>query len=51
MSDPPVMKIEDAPSRVRREHYRRERRNNVIAVLVIASLLALVTWGVLTLVR
>ncbi len=39
------MRIEDAPSRVRLEHYRRERRNNVIAVLVIATVVALVAWG------
>lgn len=30
-----VMSIEEAPPRVRREHYRRERRNSVLAGFVL----------------
>ena len=39
------MPIELAPPRVRREYYRRERRNSLIAVLVLVSVAALVLWG------
>ncbi|MEZ4257521.1 MAG: hypothetical protein R3B36_00555 [Polyangiaceae bacterium] len=41
-----IMHIDEAPNRIRREHYRRERRNSAIAVLVIATAVALLAWGV-----
>ena len=45
------MPIEDAPMRVRREHYRRERRNNRIAVAVVVSVVGLIAWGLFRLLR
>ena len=40
------MPIEHAPPRVRLAYYRQERRNNVIAVVVIASAISLLAWGI-----
>jgi hypothetical protein len=37
----PIMSIDDAPMRVRRDYYRRERRNSAIAIGVIVVLVAL----------
>jgi hypothetical protein len=44
-----IMSIDEAPFRVRREHYRRERRNSAIAILVIAAVVGLLAWAVLAL--
>jgi hypothetical protein len=56
MSTPPEppdtpMHISEAPRRVQREHYRRERRNSIIAVTVLAVIAGLVIWGIVKLVR
>lgn len=56
MSTPPgpadtPMHISQAPRRIQREHYRRERRNSIIAVAVLAVIASLVVWGIVKLVR
>jgi hypothetical protein len=46
----PTMSIDDAPLRVRRDYYRRERRNSALAIaviMVIMLLLALGVWALL----
>jgi hypothetical protein len=43
--------IDRAPSRVRREYYRRERRNSIIAMAVLTLAVGLLVWGVFHLVR
>jgi hypothetical protein len=45
-----IMPIDRAPYRVRREYHRRERRNSLIAILVIlvvVGLIAAVAWRLL----
>lgn len=49
--DETLMPIEKAPARVRREYYRRERRNSAIAVAVLALVAAAVAFGIWWLVR
>lgn len=44
--EPGPLPIERAPYRIRREHYRRERRNSILAVLVIATVVGLAAYGV-----
>jgi hypothetical protein len=44
--DTPTMSIDDAPMRVRRDYYRRERRNSALAIGVIVLLLGLLGFGV-----
>ena len=43
--------IEKAPYRIQREHYRRERRNSILAVLVLVALAGMVAWGALWLMQ
>lgn len=45
--DDQPMPISQAPLRVQREHYRRERRNSAIAIGVIVIIVALIGWALL----
>jgi hypothetical protein len=38
--------IDKAPSRVRREHYRRERIMSLLAIVVIATVAVGLAWGI-----
>jgi hypothetical protein len=44
------MSIEDAPRRIQREHYRRQRIANIIAILVVAGVLAAIAFTIVWLV-
>ncbi len=40
----PLLRIEQAPLRIQREHYLRERRNGRIAMVVVIAVVALLGW-------
>ncbi len=42
----PTMSIDDAPLRVRRDYYRRERRNSALAIALIVTLVSLLGAGI-----
>lgn len=42
----PTMSIDDAPMRVRRDYYRRERRNSALAIALIITLVSLLGVGI-----